>query len=145
MRAVLADWQEPSFDDLAWFVGRQGRYSMRALGNQPWSDFEAINRDGQAVLAGDVWLDGRAREELDELDEFIGDLVGPDDARERVRAHLRDARAVVGLQILMSVYDESVAAANAVIEFFEQQTETLTQVDTVGWYDGTLVLEEPER
>ena len=144
MRAVLADWQEPSFDDLAGFVARQGRYSMRALGNQPWSDFEAINRDGQAVLAGDVWLGARAREELDELDEFIADLDGFDDARQRVRAHLRDARAVVGLQILTSAYDDSVAAANAVIEFFEQQTETLTQVDTVGWYDGsTLVLEEP--
>lgn len=43
MRAVLADWQEPSFDDLAVFVARQGRYSMRALGNEPWVDFEAIN------------------------------------------------------------------------------------------------------
>lgn len=98
------------------------------------------------MLAGDVWLGGRAREELEELEEFIADLDGLDDARERVRSHLRDARAVVGLQILMSVYDDSVAAANAVIEFFEQQTKTLTQVDTVGWYDGsTLLLEEPER
>jgi hypothetical protein len=36
----------------------------------------------------------------------------------------------------VSVYDESVAAANVVIAFFEQHAGVLTQVETV-WYDGS--------
>lgn len=98
---------------------------------------------GQTVLAADVWFDLRAREDLDELEESIEDLEGSDAARDRVASHLRDATAVVGLQILMSAYDDAVAAANAIIEFFEQRPGVLTQLDTVGWYDGgELILRE---
>ena len=44
-----------------------------------------------------------------------------------------------------SAYDESVAAANTIIDFLEQRERVLTQIDTVGWYDGPeLVLTEPE-
>ena len=65
--------------------------------------------------------------------------------REAVRAHLRAASAVVGMQVLMSAYDESVAAANAIIDFLEQRESVLTQIDTVGWYDGPeLILKEPD-
>ena len=50
------------------------------------------------------------------------------------------------MQILMSRYDDSVAAANAIVDYLEQQPGVLTQVDTVGWYDGPeLVLQEPEQ
>jgi hypothetical protein len=49
------------------------------------------------------------------------------------------------MEILMSAHDASVAAANTVIEFLEQRERTLTQVDTVGWYDGSkLILTDPE-
>ncbi len=144
MRAVLADWQEPSYADLAAFVSLHSPYGLRAVGDRPWTDFEAVNRDGQTVLAGDVWLGAQAREELDELEEFVSELEGSGAVRDRVCSHLRDASAVVGLQILMSVYDDAVAAANAIIEFFEQRSGVLTQVDTVGWYDGgELILREP--
>ena len=58
--------------------------------------------------------------------------------------HLSSASAVVGMQILMSAYDESVAVANLVIAFLEQRPGVLTRVDTVGWYEGSdLILEEP--
>ena len=40
------------------------------------------------------------------------------------------------MQILMSVYDEAVAAANVIIEFLDQRPGVLVQVDGVGWYDG---------
>ena len=63
----------------------------------------------------------------------------------QVRWRSREADAVVGMQVLMSRYDASVAAANAIIEYFEQRPGVLTQVDTVGWYDrAELVLREPE-
>jgi len=43
----------------------------------------------------------------------------------------------------MSAYDDAVAAANAIIEFFEQRPGVLTQVDTVGWCHGReLILKE---
>jgi hypothetical protein len=136
MRAVLAEWEEPSFADLAAFVSQQSPYALRAIVDPWWKAFEAVDGEGQTVLAGDVWFGLHAREELDELEEFIEDLEGSDAARDRVASHLRDATAVVGLQILMSAYDDAVAAANAIIEFFEQRPGVLTQVDTVGWYDG---------
>ncbi|WP_354697213.1 hypothetical protein [Paraconexibacter sp. AEG42_29] len=69
------------------------------------------------------------RELADELDG----LDGTDDARQQVREHLGQPTAVVGFQILMSCYDESVAATNVVIDFLEQLPGVLTQVDTVGW------------
>jgi hypothetical protein len=85
------------------------------------------------------------REELDEQEEFLDDLDGPGAAREAVRAHLQEATAVVGMQVLPSVYDESVAAANVIVAYLEQWPGVLTQVDTVGWYDGRdLVLHEPD-
>jgi hypothetical protein len=47
------------------------------------------------------------------------------------------------MQVLMSRYDDSVAAANAVVDFPEQRPGVLTQVDTVGSYDGPeLILQE---
>ncbi|WP_328328296.1 hypothetical protein OHA70_03160 [Kribbella sp. NBC_00382] len=56
---------------------------------------------------------------------------------------LATATAVVGLQVLPSRHDESVAAANQVITFLERSPGVLTQVDTVGWYDGdSLILQE---
>jgi hypothetical protein len=51
----------------------------------------------------------------------------------------------VGMQILMSSYEDSVAAANVVVAFLERDLGVLTQVDTVGWYDGRdLILREPD-
>ena len=143
MRAVLAEWEEPSFADLAAFVSEHSQYALRAMVDPPWKEFEAVDGEGQTVLAGDVWFGLDAREELGELEESIQDLEGSNVARDRVASHLRDATVVVGLQILMSAYDDAVAAANAIIEFFEQRPGVLTQVDTVGWYDrGELILEE---
>jgi hypothetical protein len=78
-----------------------------------------------------------------ELEEVLDDLEGDEGAREAVRAHLREASAVVGMQVLMSRYDDSVAAANAVVDFLEQRPGVLTQIDTVGWYEGPeLILQE---
>ena len=95
------------------------------------------------MLAADLWTGEAAREELRELEEVFDDLQGAQDAREAVQAHLQDASAVVGMQVLMSRYDDSVAAANAVVDFLEQRPGVLTQVDTVGWYDGPeLILQE---
>ncbi len=53
-----------------------------------------------------------------------------------MRTHLRAASVVVGMQVLISAYDESVAAANVIMDFLEQHGEVLIQIDTVGWYDG---------
>jgi hypothetical protein len=75
----------------------------------------------------------------------VDELDGPERAHEAVRAHLREASAVVGMRVLMSAYDESVAAANAIIDFLERRERVLTQIDTVGWYDGPeLLLKEPD-
>jgi len=40
------------------------------------------------------------------------------------------------MQILPSVDDASVAAANAIIDYLEQRPGVLTQIDTVGWYSS---------
>ncbi len=40
------------------------------------------------------------------------------------------------MQVLPSVHEQSVAAANAIIDYLEQRPGVLTQVDTIGWYDG---------
>jgi hypothetical protein len=78
-------------------------------------------------LAADLTTGPEAREELDELEEFLDDLEGSTSAREAVRTHLRTASAVIGMQILMSAYDDAVAAANTIINFFEQRPGVLTR------------------
>ena len=113
---------------------------MQAADSRGWAEFEALNQQGNTVLAVDLWTEADACEEFEELEEFLDDLDGPAQAREAVRAHLRAASAVVGMQVLMSAYDESVAAANAIIDFLEQRERVLTQIDTVGWYDGPELL-----
>lgn len=54
MRVVLAEWEEPSFADLAAFVSNQSPYGLRAIADSPWEEFEAVDREGQTVLAADV-------------------------------------------------------------------------------------------
>jgi len=97
------------------------------------------------VLLADLTVGDEVREELDELEEFLDQHQGSATARATVSAHLASASAVVGLQIVQSRYDESVAAANHLIAFLEKWPGVLTQVDTVGWYDGDrLILQEAE-
>jgi hypothetical protein len=142
IRAVVRDWHSPRFQDAATFVAERSPFRLNAA-TGGWSDFEVLDAEGETVLAADLWTDEAAREELEELEEFLDDLEGHPGAREAVRAHLRGASAVVGMQVLMSRYDESVAAANSIIDYLEQRPGVLTQVDTVGWYDGPeLVLQE---
>lgn len=144
MRAVIRDWQAPPFAEAAAFVAERSPFRLKSLA-EGWADFEATDGAGETVLAADLWTAENAREELAELEEFLDDLHGKEGARETVRLHLREATAVVGMQVLMSRYDESVAAANAIIEYLEQRPGVLTQVDTVGWYDGPeLLLQEGE-
>jgi hypothetical protein len=144
MRAVVREWNAPPFDEAAVFVADHSPFRLQSP-VRGWSEFEVVDAAGETVLAADVWTGDAAREELAELEEFLDDLTGLDDARDAVRQHLRDASAVVGMQVLMSRYDDSVAAANAVIDYLEQRPGVLTQVDAVGWYDGPeLVLHEPD-
>jgi hypothetical protein len=145
MRAVLADWPEPPFEELATFIAKTSPFRVHAADSRGWADFEAVNQQGETVLAVDLWTEAHAREEFQELEEFLDDLDGPARAHETVRAHLRAASAVVGMQVFMSAYDESVAAANAIIDFLERRERVLTQIDTVGWYDGPeLLLTDPD-
>ncbi len=145
MRAVLKDWHDPPFNEAAAYVADHSTFRLRQTGDAGWAEFEMLDEAGTTVLAGDLTVGEEIREELDELEEFLPELEGPEAARDAVRAHLRDARAVVGMQVLPSVYDESVAAANVIIEYLEQRPGVLTQVDTVGWYDGaTLLVGEPD-
>ncbi len=52
---------------------------------------------------------------------------------------------MLGMQVLPSDHEQSVAAANVIIDYLEQRPGVLTQVDTIGWYDGPdLILREPE-
>jgi len=136
MRAVLGDWYGRPFDDLAAYVEQHSRFRVQTIAGRGWAEFEALDEDGTTVLAADLTLREEAREELEELEEFLDDHEGPATAREAVRAHLRAATAIVGMQVLPSVYDQSVAAANVIIDYLEQRSGVLTQVDTVGWYDG---------
>ncbi len=144
MRAVLTDWADPAITDLADFVaGQEGGFSVVPI--KDWAEFEVRDEHGTTVLAADLELADSAREELDELTEVLEEYDGSDDARQRVETHLANASAVVGLEILMASYDESVAAANLVIGFLERSPGVLTQVDSVGWYDGDdLILREEE-
>jgi hypothetical protein len=145
MRAVLRDWHDPPFDDVARYVEEHGPFRLEPIGNRGWAEFEVLDQNATTVLAADLPVGDAAREELDELEEFLDDLDGPESARQAVRAHLQEATAVVGMQVLPSVYDESVAAANVIVGYLEQRPGVLTQVDTVGWYDGPdLVLHEPD-
>ena len=145
MRAVLREWRGTPFEDLIAFVASNSTYRVTDVGGRGWHEFEVCAEDGPAVLAADLTMGDVAREELDELLEFLEDLEGSDDARRAVADHLSSACAVVGMQILMSSYDDSVAAANVVIAFLECNPGVLTQVDTVGWYDGPdLILRELE-
>lgn len=142
MRAVMRDWHAPPFEQAATFVSERSPFRLQSTGDG-WSDFEVLDAAGETVLAADLWTDEAAREEFAELEESLDDLEGDERAREAVRAHLSESSAVVGMQVLMSRYEDSVAAANAVVEFLEQRPGVLTQVDTVGWYDGAeLILKE---
>jgi len=144
MRAVMSDWHDPPLDELAAYVTEHSDFRVRPVGARGWGEFEVDDVRGRTVLAADLTTGSAVREELDELEEFVGELEGPEGARERVEEHLRDAVAIVGMQILMSAYDESVAAANAIVDYLEQRPGTLSQVDTIGWYDGPdLILSEP--
>ena len=145
MRAVLDEWHEPSFGELAEHVAGHSDFRARDVDGRGWREFELLGPDGTTVLAADLTVGKDTREELDELDEFVDDLDGDAAIREAVRAHLRDATAVVGMQVLPSVHEASVAAANAVIDYLEQRPGVLVQVDTVGWYDGLeLILRETD-
>ena len=145
MRAVLTDWHEPPFEELATFIAETSPFRVQAADGRGCADFEALNQQGETVLAVDLWTAAHAREEFAELEELLDELDGPERAHEAVRAHLREASAVVGMRVLMSAYDESVAAANAIIDFLERRERVLTQIDTVGWYDGPeLLLKEPD-
>jgi hypothetical protein len=145
MRAVVRKWTGPEFEALAAFVAGQSSYRVVGIDGRGWEEFE-VRQGDTTVLAGDLWTGERAREELAELAEFLPALDGTDQARAVVQRQLAEADAVVGMQILMSAYDASVAAANAVIAFLEETPgAVLTQVDTVGWYDGPdPLLQEPE-
>jgi hypothetical protein len=144
MRTVLVEWDDPPFADLQAFVERESDYAVRAVDGRGWAEFHAVDAEGTIVLAADLTTGEQTREELDELCEFLAELEGSPAARDAVRTHLRNAVAVVGFQILPSVREQSVEAANAIIGFLEQRPGVLTQVDTVGWYDGEdLILQEP--
>jgi hypothetical protein len=144
MRAVIRAWTAPKFESLAAFVAEESPFQAVGINGRGWDEFE-VRQSATTVLAGDLWTGDRAREELAELADFLPDLDGTHEAKVAVQNHLAEADAVVGMQILMSAYDASVAAANAVIAFLEQTPGVLTQVDTVGWYDGPdLVLKEPD-
>jgi hypothetical protein len=136
MRAVMSDWHEPSLEELDTFVQDRSGFRVTSPSGRGWEEFEAVDGTGRTVLAGDLWLGEAAREELEELEEFLEDLDGSAAARRTVGEHMANASAVVGMQILMSAYDEAVAAANVVIDFLEQGPRLLIQADTVGWYDG---------
>src|SRR4051794_16900601 len=139
MRAVMRDWHAPPFEEAAAFVAEHSPFRLQSAGDG-WAEFEVLDAAGETVLAADLWTDEAAREEFVELEEFLDDHEGDETAREAVRAHLREASAVVGMQLLMSRYEDSVAAANAVVDFLEQRPGVLTQVDTAGWYDGPEVI-----
>ncbi|WP_405061538.1 type I secretion C-terminal target domain-containing protein [Kribbella sp. NBC_01505] len=144
MRAVISSWPGHEFGELVAFVGEQSDGFV--VSGDGWADFEIHDPAGDAVLIADL-ITGEAevREELEELLESLDDLRGSPAAHEKVEAHLRTASAVVGMQIIMSRYDESVAAANQLIAFLERSPGVLTQIDTVGWYDlDDLILQEPE-
>jgi hypothetical protein len=144
MRTVMRDWHDPPFDEVASYVEEHSQFRLQPIGDRGWAEFEALNQNATTVLAADLAVGDEAREELDELEEFLDDLDGSQSAREAVRAHLHDATAVVGMQVLPSVYDDSVAAANIIIAYLEQRPGVLTQIDTVGWYDGpNQILHEP--
>lgn len=68
------------------------------------------------MLAGDLWMGDRVHEELEELRDFLHDVEGSAAAREKVDAHLEHTAAVVGMQVMMSAYDDAVAAASTVID-----------------------------
>ena len=145
MRAILGQWDDPPFQELVEFVQGRSGFRVDDIDNRGWIEFEAVDEQGQAVLAADLAVGEEAREELDELEDFLADLEGSAKARDAVRAHLLKATAVVGMQVLPSVHEQSVAAANVIIEYLERRPNVLTQVDTVGWYDGSdLILQEPE-
>ena len=111
----MREWHAPPFQEAATFIAQRSPFRLRsAVGG--WSDFEVLDSEGETVLAADLWTGEAAREELRELEEVLDDLQGAQDAREAVRAHLQEASAVVGMQVLMSRYDDSVAAANAVVD-----------------------------
>ena len=135
MRAIVRHWHQPPFEELAAFVAARSPFRVEAAAERGWSEFEALDQDGTTVLAVDLTTGADVREELDELEEFVDDAEGLASARDSVRAHLSEATAVLGMQVLPSVHEQSVAAANAIIDYLEQRPGVLTQVDTIGWYD----------
>lgn len=139
MRAVLPTPESRDFDDLRERMAAEQRLEVTGS----WSDFEVHTADGTSILAGDTWTGDDAAEDLEELRDELPDLKGRKAARTRVAEALTSAAALVGLQIVMSSYDESVDAANAIIAYLEERAEVLTQIDTVGWYAADkLILRE---
>lgn len=143
MRAFVTSWADLPFEELVAFMHEHSDFEVRAAGGRGWLEFEAVNAEGQTVLSADLSRGDDVREEAEELDELLEDLAGAPAAREQVRAHLATADAVLGLQILASVHEQAVDAANAIFGFLEQRPGVLVQVDGVGWYDGAdLILNE---
>jgi hypothetical protein len=146
MRAIALEWDDRAFAEAEAFIAKRSLFRLRSVQGREWAEFEVVDSAGEAVLAGDLIADdAAAREELDELDEHLEGLFGTDAARHAVREHVREAAAIVGMQVFMSRYDDSVAAANAMIDYLEQRPGVLVQVDTVGWYAGPeLILRESD-
>ena len=137
MRAVLPAPEERPIEELAAFVAAAGDgLRVASPDGAGWSDFDLLGSDGEPILLCEQWVGDDAREELDELAEEVDDHDGSPEAIARVKEGLSGAGATIGLQIVMSAYDASVAAANLVIDFLEQQPGVLAQVDGVGWYAG---------
>ena len=55
MRALLADWHELPFEELATFVAETSPFRLQPVDGHGWADFEALDHQGNAVLAADLW------------------------------------------------------------------------------------------
>ena len=144
MRAVLKSWHDPPIEDLADFAQRKElRWTVVTPSGRGWDDFECVDSAGETILEGDLTLrgsDGRLQEELDDLNDDLERHRGSPEALAVVRAHIATAKAIAGMRILMSRYDDSVDSANGIIRYLEQEPGALVQVDTVGWYQGDELL-----
>ncbi len=68
MRAIVREWHEPPFEELAAFVAQRSPFRVNAVGGRVWSEFEALDQGGTTVLALDLTTGADVREELDELE-----------------------------------------------------------------------------
>jgi hypothetical protein len=114
------------------------------LDSARWRWAELRYQHGKRPLSVDVSREadhGPPFEEVEEFVELLGE-VGESAEKRRVLAHLRQSRAVVGVQLFSDVDDDGYDAVGVFLGFFVAHCGGMVHADGEGFYDGDRLIVE---